>query len=222
MKIEIYSDTICPWCFIGKRRLEAALAMRPDIVAEIVWRPFQLNPTMPPEGIDRVAYLTAKFGGAERAERNYSRIRAAGLEVGLRFKFGTIQKTPNTLLSHILIYFSKEFGCESLEVENLFRAYFIEGKDTGEPTVLCDIAERSGLDRSDAGAYLAGRDIRKRILREDERARRNGITGVPCTIIDKKYAVSGAQSPEIFVQVFDLARQEAAEPLDLHNVLAVD
>jgi predicted DsbA family dithiol-disulfide isomerase len=212
MRITILSDSICPWCFIGKRRFERALSMRPQQSLEVVWKPFQLNPTMPKEGIDRKQYLAAKFGGVERADRQYDRIRQVGREEGIAFDFGRIDRTPNTVNSHRLVYLAGQRGNQDAVVEGLFRAYFIEGRDVGDIAVLADVAAAVGFDRDEVMRYLLGDEDQFQILALDESARRNGITGVPCFIVEDRYAISGAQSPEIFHQIFDLVRQEARYP----------
>ena len=208
MQIDIISDTTCPWCFIGKRRLERALAMRPQADLDIKWQPYQLNPTMPAEGIKRRQYLASKFGGAERAERQFDRIRKAGIEEGIDFKFDRIDRTPNTINSHRLVYYAGLMGDQDLIVERLFQAFFFDGRDVGDNTILTEIAAAAGLDGDDVAFYLEGDKDRAYVLDHDEKVRRAGITGVPCFILQGKYAISGAQSPEIFHQVFDLVRQE--------------
>jgi len=212
MQIDILSDTICPWCFIGKRRFERALAMRPQPGLAVRWLPFQLNPAMPSAGLDRQQYLAAKFGGVERAEKQYDRIRRAGREEGIDFQFDRISHTPNTIDSHRLIHFAGLRGDQEPVVESLFQAYFLEGRDIGNRNVLVDIADTAGLDAAEVSRYLRGDEDRAHVVGLDEAARRNGITGVPCFIVEDRYAVSGAQSPEIFHQIFDLVRQEAAYP----------
>ena len=214
MLVEILSDTICPWCFIGKRRFERALAMRPQADLEVRWLPFQLNPTMPAGGIDRRQYLAAKFGGMERAERQYDRIRQAGREEGIHFRFDRIGHTPNTVDSLRLVHFAGLRAGQERIVESLFQAYFLDGRNTGNRAVLVEIAETAGFDPDEVARYLDSDEDRAHIRGLDEIARRNGITGVPCFIIEGRYAVSGAQSPEIFHQIFDLVRQEEAHPED--------
>jgi len=211
MKIDIISDTICPWCFIGKRRLARTLTMRPQPGVEISWRPYQLNPDMPIEGMDRAQYLANKFGGAGRADRMYERIRATGREEGIDFHFERIRRTPNTVNSHRLVAFADRHGVQDAVVEALFMAYFVEGRDVGDNDVLADIAAGCGISCEEAAAYLAGDENQARIVAEDEHVRLMGVTGVPCFIIDERYAVSGAQSPEVFFQIFDLVREEQAQ-----------
>ena len=211
MKIDIISDTICPWCFIGKRRLARTLALRPQPSVTISWRPYQLNPDMPTEGMDRARYLAAKFGGANRADRTYDRIRAAGREEGIDFRFERIRRTPNTVNSHRLVSFADRHGMQDAVVEALFMAYFTEGRDVGDPAVLADIAAACGIDPAEAATYIASDEDRDRIVAEDEHVRLMGVTGVPCFVIDERYAVSGAQSPEVFFQIFDLVREEKSQ-----------
>lgn len=207
MKIDIISDVICPWCFIGKRRLARTLTMRPQPDLAINWRPFQLNPDMPPQGVDRQDYLAAKFGGANRADRMYDRIRAAGQEEGIEFRFERIRRTPNTVNAHRLIALAGQHAVQDAVVETLFRAYFMDGRDIGDNGELASLGLSCGI-KEDIVTYLAGDTDRARILAEDEHVRDLGVSGVPCFVIDGRYAVSGAQSPEVFFQIFDLVREE--------------
>jgi len=204
MIIDIFSDTICPWCLIGKRRLERAMAQRPDLAFETRWHAFQLNPWMPPEGMERSAYLTAKFG-AKDAASVYDNIRRIGAADGIDFRFDLIPRTPNTLLSHRLIGRAAASGRQDAVVEGLFKAYFQEGRDVGSAAELADIAAAAGLDRNETLAWLASDDGHDAVVAEDAGARRMGIQGVPLFIVAGKYAVSGAQEPEYFLPVFDLA-----------------
>ena len=208
MHIEIILDTVCPWCFIGKRRFERALEMRPQENLSIEWTPYQLNPTMPSDGMERRSYLAAKFGGPERAERQNERLVLTGREEGIEFNFTAISRTPNTVNSHRLIHFAGLSGQQEIIVEALFRGFFFDGLDLGDLDVLTGIGAANGLDRQKLDRYLRSDDDRAHVLRLDEKARQAGITGVPCYVVDGKYAVSGAQSPEIFHQIFELARQE--------------
>lgn len=220
MLIEILSDTICPWCFIGKKRLEKALAMRPTVEYELQWRPYQLNPTMPAEGVDRYGYLTARFGTIDRAERNQERIRQAGVEEGIGFRFDRILRTPNSINSHRLIRHAQNAGLQEAVVESLYRAYFLDGQDIGNVGILADVGASHGMDRDDLLAYLASDRDRSQIQSEDEQARQLGVTGVPCYVIEDQYAVSGAQSPEVFVQIIDLVRQEEQELAEMRAAAA--
>jgi predicted DsbA family dithiol-disulfide isomerase len=211
MRIDIISDTICPWCFIGKRRLEKALAERPQEDLQITWRPFQLNPDMPRDGMDRQSYLAAKFGGPDRAKRQYGRIEEAGADEGIAFRFDQIRRTPNTVNSHRLLHFAGERGQQDVLAEALFRAYFQDGRDIGNIETLVEIAAECGLPADETETFLRSEDRRSDIISADEQVRMMGVSGVPCFIIEGKYAVSGAQSPEVFFQIFDLVKQEEAE-----------
>jgi predicted DsbA family dithiol-disulfide isomerase len=213
MKIDIVSDTICPWCYIGKRRLEQALTLAPQADLEIGWRPFQLNPEMPAEGIDRKEYLRAKFGDA--SGRNYERVAAIGREVGIPFAFDRIQRTPNTILAHRLIRYAARDERQDAVVETLFRGYFTEGRDIGDKDTLAELAAASGLDRDAVAAYLAGSEDDETIRSEDAFARQIGINGVPCFIVDRQYAISGAQPPEAFVELFEMVRQGGDNPAEI-------
>ncbi|HUL06679.1 MAG TPA: DsbA family oxidoreductase [Candidatus Acidoferrum sp.] len=208
MILDVFSDTICPWCYIGKRRLERALEARPQRGLKVRWRAFQLNPGMPAEGMDRKAYIDAKFGGAERARAILDTVRTAGAGEGIAFAFDRIRRTPSTLQSHRLIRFAGNQERQDEAVDALFRAYFLEGRNIGDRAVLADVAEEAGLDRSEAADYLAGDADAEAVLGEDTLARRAGINGVPCFIFNGRFALSGAQEPEAFFQLFDLAREE--------------
>lgn len=211
MIIDIVSDVICPWCFIGKRRLERALAMAPQPDLQIAWRPFQLNPDMPPEGMDRAAYLQAKFGAAGGGSV-YEKVIAAGAGDGISFAFDRIRRTPNTIKAHRLIRRAAEAGTQDAMVEALFRAYFQEGADLGDDDELARIAQGAGFVPDDTVAYLASDRDEADIRAEDAFAREVGIGGVPCFIVDRKFALSGAQAPEAFLEVFELARRESETP----------
>ncbi|MCC6468202.1 MAG: DsbA family oxidoreductase [Alphaproteobacteria bacterium] len=212
MRIDIFSDVICPWCFIGKRRLEKALALRPQAEPKVHWRAFQLNPGMPAEGMERSAYLAAKFGGPEAAQRIYDTVRAAGQRSGVDFAFDRIRRTPNTVAAHRLIRFADRFGRQDATVEALFRAYFLGGRLIGTVDALVEIAAEAGLDVHAARAFLQSDEETEAVLAEDVHARQLGIGGVPCFIVDGRYALSGAQEPEAFLPVFDLVAAEAPEP----------
>lgn len=213
VRIDIYSDPVCPWCFIGKRRLERTLAARDDIVPDITWRPFQLDPDMPAEGMDRDSYLYSKFGGVERATKFYDAIVEAGRSERIAFDFDAIRHAPNTLDAHRLIRFADPYNLQSEVVEALFRANFLEGENIGDHGVLVRIAHAVGLDGHAVKSYLASSADRSEVAAEDLRARRMSIDAVPCFLVDGQYAISGAQEPEAFYPLLDLASfsQHAAE-----------
>jgi predicted DsbA family dithiol-disulfide isomerase len=208
--VDIVSDTICPWCYIGKRRFERALDLsgRNDIA--ISWRPFQLNPDMPPEGMTRDDYVRAKFGGGDRPRQIYQAIAESGREAGIEFQFSRIQRTPNTVLSHRLIFWSATQERQDEVVAELFRAYFEDGHDIGDLDTLVECARRAGLAEDAARNFLLSEEGRQEVVASDVYARRLGINGVPCFIVNRKYAVSGAQPPSAFVEVFNLAERDAA------------
>lgn len=219
MLIDIVSDTVCPWCFIGKRKLEAALKTRPDIHGlKIGWRPFQLNPEMPRAGMNREIYLASKFGGAERASRIYEHIRAAGEPLGIDFRFDRIRRTPSTLDSHRLIRWAGTANVQNEVVEKLFVAYFVNGEDIGDHDVLARISGECGMDAGLVADLLAQDADLDLIRKEDSLARSMGINGVPCFIIDRQYAVSGAQDVPVFHKVFDLALNERVRPEEVGSV----
>ncbi len=205
MRIDIISDVVCPWCFIGKRRLEKALALRPELAPEITWRPFQLNPDMPEEGMPRAEYIASKFGDSAHSRRIHQTIAEAGASVGIDFAFDRIRRSPNTRNAHRLVRFATKRGLGGAVVDRLFRGYFIEGRDVGDHAVLAEIAAEAGLERDAALAFLKSSEDREAIIAEDRNARRLGINAVPCFIFAGQYAISGAQEPEFFLPVFDLA-----------------
>ena len=215
--VDIVSDTVCPWCYVGKRRFEEALAnLPPDLDVYVGWRPFQLNPDMPAEGMDRQAYLSAKFGGDSRAKQIYDAIREAGETAGLDFDFANMARQPNTVDSHRLIdragRSDERPGLQDAVVERLFQACFMEGRDIGDRETLVALAADAGMDAEETRAYLESDEDVERIRQEDTMARQMGIQGVPCFIINRQYAVSGAQDPEVFLKAFEqvLAAEETA------------
>ncbi|MEK9594812.1 MAG: DsbA family oxidoreductase [Rhodospirillaceae bacterium] len=210
LKIEIFSDVVCPWCLIGKRRFEQALAERPNAQVEITWRAFQLNPDLISDGIDRQQYLQQKFGGPDQAKQIYRRIEAIGAEEGIDFAFDKITRTPNTVLAHRLIRWARGHGVQDAVVEALFSAYFFDGVDIGNLENLVEIAVINGLDDEETFEYLNGPDGVREILDETRLAYNSGITGVPCFIINRQYAVSGAQEPQAFFPLFDLDQADQA------------
>jgi predicted DsbA family dithiol-disulfide isomerase len=206
MRIDIYSDTICPWCLIGKRRLERALKERPQPELELTWRAFQLNPNMPASGMDRRRYLELKFGGSERAQQAYEPVMAAGASEAIAFAFDRILRTPNTALSHRFLRMAQAQGRGQPAVEAVFSAYFFEGRDIGRQETLLEIARDLGLDAESIGERLEAGEGLLEVLSEDARAREIGIQGVPTYIFDGKYVLSGAHPPEVLFQMFDLAQ----------------
>lgn len=202
MKIDIISDTVCPWCLIGKRKLEAALEQRPDLDVDITWHPFQLHPDMPAEGADRKEFTAKKFGSPERAKELYENVANAGSFVGLDFKFSEISRAPNTLNSHRVIRWADGAGLQNEVVEILFRKFFMDGEDLGDVEVLVSAASEAGMD-ADLVRELLGTDRDMELIsEEDTKAREMGVSGVPFFILDNKYALSGAQDSTAFLEVF--------------------
>jgi predicted DsbA family dithiol-disulfide isomerase len=212
MQIDIISDVVCPWCFIGKRRLERALVMRPEIETEITWRPFQLNPDMPAEGMARADYIATKFGDSGHSRRIHQTIAEAGATVGIDFAFDKIKRSPNTRNAHRLIRYATRQGAGNDVVTRLFEGYFLHGRDVGDVATLAKIAGEAGLDERETRAFLLGDSERDEIVAEDRNARRLGVNAVPCYIFAGQYAISGAQEPEFFLPVFDLVLNGAPAP----------
>jgi len=208
INIDVISDTVCPWCFIGKRRLEKALADRPDYLFQINWRPFQLNPDLPKDGMSRAQYLALKFGSDDRASKIYQTVHMAALEEGLDIQFNGMNNQPNTLSSHRLIRWAGTAGVQNEVVELLFQEYFFNGRDIGDADTLASVAAKAGMDRDLVHELVLSGADEKLVADEEVVARRMGIAGVPCFVIDSKYAVSGAQDSAVLVNIFDLAFQD--------------
>ncbi|MDH5195036.1 MAG: DsbA family oxidoreductase [Nitrospira sp.] len=200
VQIEVYSDVICPWCYVGKRRLERALQQVGETVkTRVVWRPFQLNPTMPKNGMDRRQYLEAKFGGPEAARTIYDQVAAAGAAEHIPFAFDRIARTPNTFAAHRLIWLAGHRGKQEEMVEALFLRYFVEGGDIGSIETLSLVAAQAGLDQTATETFLTGDEGVGEVKAEEAAGHRSGIRGVPYFIVNGAYALSGAQPPEQFV-----------------------
>lgn len=209
VKLDILSDPICPWCYIGKAHLDRALTAHPDHPFTIEWHPFQLNPEMPAEGMDRRAYLDGKFGGRAAADQVYGRIAEAAKAAGLSIDFDKIGRTPNTLDAHRLIHWAGLEGRQTAVVTRLFKAYFEAGQDIGDREVLLDIAEGVGLDRAMIERLLDSDADCDDIRARDAHARERGVTGVPTFVIANTHVAPGAQSPELWTQVIeDLTRSD--------------
>lgn len=215
LTIDIVSDVVCPWCFIGKRKLEAALqlpqaANLPPV--HIRWHPFQLNPDLPQEGVPRKQYLEDKFGGPERAKEIYARVGAAGQAVGLQLNFDAIQQQANTLSAHALIAYAQAHPSNDAEntlgndiKERILNAYFVEGRFVGSVVVLVDIAVAAGLNAEEVRAHLSNPQTRQDVSDADAQARQMGISGVPFFIFNQKVAVSGAQDPDALLAAMQQA-----------------
>ncbi len=201
--IDVYSDVICPWCYVGKRRLERALnEWNGSVPVKISWKPFQLNPAMPKSGMDRRQYLDAKFGGTEPAQSIYDHVAAAGAVERIPFAFDRIARTPNTFAAHRLIWVAGHQGKQDEMVEMLFRRYFVEGRDIGNVETLAQAAADVGLDRTAIEAFLPGDEGGNELQAEEAAGRRLGIRAVPCFVINGTSVLSGAQPPEEFLAAF--------------------
>jgi predicted DsbA family dithiol-disulfide isomerase len=199
--LEIISDPICPWCYIGKARLDQAIAETGYDQFDISWRIFQLNPTMPPEGMDRREYLETKFGGPKGAEQVYSRIRQTAAETGLEIDFDAIKRTPNTFDAHRLVHWAKATGNQSAVAQQLFHRYFEKGEDISDHEILLDVAESAGMERAVVARLLESDADRDTLTGEEDQARRMGVTGVPCFVIGGRYVLQGAQDAETWKKV---------------------
>lgn len=213
MKLDIVSDPICPWCYIGKARLNQAMEAAIEHPFEVEWRPFQLNPDMPVEGMDRREYLEHKFG-KERAVQFYLQIEEAAIASGLEVHFEKIKRTPNTIDAHRMIRWARPEGCQTPLVNILFRRYFAEGEDISEHKVLISAAKEVGMDEKLAERLLKTDNDLDDVRAEDRAFREMGIQGVPCFVIGGKYVVNGAQDAELWTKVIDdikSHKMEAAE-----------
>jgi predicted DsbA family dithiol-disulfide isomerase len=201
IKLDIMSDPICPWCYIGKTQLDRALSTHLDHPFAIEWHPFQLNPNMPPEGMDRRAYLEGKFGGKAAAVQVYGNIEAQAQALDLPINFAAMQRTPNTIDAHRLIHWAGLEQKQQVLVDALFEAYFCNGIDIGDPQALCDLAEKSGLKR-DVIVRLFDSDADVQMIRDrDAHSRKMGVSAVPTFIIANQHAVPGAQPPEVWYSI---------------------
>ena len=205
ISIDIVSDVVCPWCFIGKRRLEKAIAALRGQDVRVRWHPFQLNPTMPKAGMNRKEYRTAKFGSWERSLGLDAQVTAAGQGEGIKFAFDKIVRTPNTFDAHRLIWLADQQGIQDEVVEAVFRAYFTEGRDISRAAVLFDVMAEAGLDRNRAEAVLNSDEGLAAIQAAEEQGRRAGVQGVPYFLINGTLALSGAREPSAFLDAFEQA-----------------
>jgi predicted DsbA family dithiol-disulfide isomerase len=201
VKLDIMSDPICPWCYIGKAHLDRALAAAPDHPFVIEWHPFQLNPDMPADGMDRRAYLEGKFGGKEGAVKAYAPVVEHAQTAGLKINFEGMQRTPNTLNAHRLIHWAGIEGRQTAAVSALFKAYFVDTRDIGDVEVLSDIADSIEMDASVVARLLSTDEDMQNIRDRDAHSRAMGVNSVPTFIVGGKHAVPGAQPPELWAKV---------------------
>lgn len=199
--IEVVSDVVCPWCFIGKRRVEKALALLKRKDVRVHWKAFELNPDAPKEGMQRAAYRAQKFGSLAYAQQLEAHVVAAGAEDGIGFRFDRIERVPNTFDAHRLIWLAGREGIQDGMVENLFRAYFIDAEDVGKPEVLQRIAVQSGLHSGRVEEFLAGDSGRSEVLEDERHARAQGVNGVPTFLVNGQPVMSGAQKPDLLASL---------------------
>jgi predicted DsbA family dithiol-disulfide isomerase len=210
MSVDIYSDTVCPWCYLGKRRFELALAGRPQYEPRINWRPFELNPDLPWEGVDRAGYLASKFGDSAQIEASEAALVRHGSAVGLEFRFDLVERLPNTRRSHLLIAHAARHGLASEVVERIMQAYFEEGCNIGDADELVRLGVEAGLSERETRSAMVLREGQDGVVAAERHAGVLGINGVPTFIFDRQYSVSGAQEIETFTQVIDQVMELAA------------
>ncbi|GAC1507573.1 MAG: DsbA family oxidoreductase [Steroidobacteraceae bacterium] len=203
MRIDIYSDTVCPWCYLGKRRFELAAAARPQYEPRVTWRPFELNPDIPPEGVDRASYLAARIGTADRVAAVQAGLKRQGEASGIEFRFDLIERVPNTRRSHLLIALAARSGCQAAVKERVMRAYFEEGSDIGDEEVLVRLGVEAGLAERESRAALVLRVGQDGVIAAERHAAVLGITGVPTFVFDGQYTISGAQEVGALAQILD-------------------
>ncbi len=210
MRVDVYSDTVCPWCFLGKRRLELAVASRPQYDIQVRWRPFELNPELPVDGLSRGAYLALRGISAERAAQSDAELVRLGAASGIHFRFDLIQRIPNTRWSHLLLAFAGRFGKQSMVKDRIMQAYFVQGINIGDVEELVRLGAEAGLPEAEARHALIVRSGQDGVVAAERHATVLGITGVPSFIFDGQYTISGAQEVAIFAQVLDQVAQFAS------------
>ena len=214
MRIDIYSDTVCPWCYPGKRRFELAVAARPQYEPRVTWRPFELNPDFPAAGADRAAYLAARIGTPERVAETQGELKRQGEACGIEFRFDLIERVPNTRRSHLLMAHAARSGRQSVVMERVMRAYFEEGCDIGDIEVLVRLGVEAGLMEHESRSALILRAGQDGVIAAERHAAVLGITGVPTFVFDSQYTISGAQEVGTFARVLDQVADFAADRRD--------
>ncbi len=209
--IEVVYDLVCPWCYLGVRRLFRTMRRRPDLLFELCWRPFLLNPDMPRSGMARSDYVIRKFGGEERARRLYASITEIGTAEGVEFRFDRIRRTPSSVDAHRLVRWAAASSRSSEVAEALFAAHFADGYDVGDHAVLRAVAAACGLDPLLAAQFLRSDDDVDAVHADNLRAHRLGINGVPCFVVAGRHAIAGAQEPEVIERLLDVAAVDTAE-----------
>jgi predicted DsbA family dithiol-disulfide isomerase len=209
LTIDVVSDVVCPWCYLGKKRLERALAENGE-ATQVRWRPYQLDPTIPAGGLDRQAYMRNKFGDDGRLEQIHERLRALGAEEGIAYAFDKIERSPNTLDAHRLIRWAAEAGVQDAVVDRLFSLYFEQGRDIGDRKLLAEVARAAGMDAQSVEKRLAEGTDEREVQQEIAQAQSLGVTGVPFFIFASRFGVPGAQSAEVLTSALERARKSLA------------
>lgn len=211
LRIDVYADVVCPWCYLGERRLNRALAQRPDLDVEMRWHPFQLQPDLPPGGRPWRAFAEEKFGSWDRARSAFDYVQQNAQDDGVTFRFDRIASAPNTEDAHRLILWANRYDRTWALVETLFHGYFTEGADLNDEDDLAALAASAGLDAEAARSFLATDQERSMVQQEQDEAARRGVRGVPFFVLDDRYTFSGAQPPELFLRAFDAVLREREE-----------
>ena len=203
IELDIFSDTVCPWCYIGKKRLENALNKYKNLKIKQTWRPFQLNPGMPPDGMDRQEYLISKFGSSDAAKTVYENIYEEGVKEGINFNFDLIEVTPNSFNSHRLLALAYNANIQEKVLDDLFESYFLHGKDIGDPNILLEIAIKHNIDAEEFKSYLSDQENIEPLANEEIQAKKMGINSIPTFIVNKQIVINGAQTSENFELIFE-------------------
>ena len=203
IELDIFSDTVCPWCYIGKKRLENALNKYKNLVIKQTWRPFQLNPGMPPDGMDRQEYLISKFGSSDAAKTVYENIYEEGVKEGINFNFDLIEVTPNSFNSHRLLALAYNANIQEKVLDDLFESYFLHGKDIGDPNILLQIAIKHNINAEEFKSYLSDQENIEPLANEAIQAKKMGINSVPTFIVNRQIVINGAQTSENFELIFE-------------------
>ncbi len=209
--IEVVFDFVCPWCYLGVKRLSFLLARRQDLDVDLSWRPFLLNPDMPRSGMSRADYMIRKFGAEDRARRLYASIAELGAAEGIEFNFTAIRRTPNSVDAHRLVREAARYGVADRLVQRIFAAHFVEGLDIGSHAILASLAAQQGMDQDEVEAFLSSGEGAEFVHAENLHAHRLGINGVPCFLIDGEHAIAGAQEGEVLERLVDLALATSRE-----------
>ena len=220
IQIDIVSDVACPWCYIGKKRLEEALQQLPENSVQITWRPFQLDPTIPMEGLDRDVYFEKKFGQKAKVAGIFDQVTQAGKQAGISFAFDKMPKVMNTLPLHQILHVAGEEGFKDALEERFFKAYFEEGEDLSDFDTVAKILQEYGWDKERTATCWQNDTLKSVVLNEIEHYQRAGVSGVPFFILENKYGISGAQPPEVFIQAIQQVMEETKAVIETTEAAA--